>query len=217
MLRLTALLAAAFLFSAPRAGAQGRGGDSPGAERNSVWWGSVWGGFHFGDFIVDAPSSSEWDFDAGLNLRVSVERDLATPIAVGISAAQSRLPLSYTSGSGGGCPTRCNADATISSFAAFVRYGGGRGFHQVYEFAVGATHYTNFRRTADDTRLEPRNGNTDFSIAVGGGFGYGLSRDWQLVLIQDAQYGIHERPPDVVGGSRITRTYVTRLGLRVGW
>lgn len=222
MYRSVTFLAAAFLVllvPAPGAGAQNRGGDSGGADRTPVWWGSVWGGFHFGDFIVDAPTSSDWDFDAGLILRATFERDVASQLALGISAAQSRLPLSYRSdpGGGGGCPARCNADATISSLAAFVRYGGGRGFHQVYELAAGATHYSNFRRTADEAPLEPRSGNTDFSIAVGGGIGYGLSRDWQVVLIQDAQYGIHERPPDGVGGSRITRTYVTRLGLRVGW
>jgi hypothetical protein len=180
-----------------------------------LWWGSLWTGIQIGDFIDDAPTNASWDFDAGLMLRMTLERQLVDRLSVGVALNHTRLPLSYTSAASG-C-TRCNADASVTSYGGMIRYGGGLGFHQVYEVTMGVTRYGNFERASPKQSLPPSKGNTDFAFGAGAGFGYTLSRDWQVNLIQEVQYGFHERPPEGSGGSRITRGYVTRVGVRIGW
>jgi hypothetical protein len=198
------------LIAATQAGAQATASQEP-----RVWWGSLWTGIQIGDFIDDAPTSANWDFDGGLMFRLTLEREIVPRVSVGVAVNHARLPLSYTSVASG-C-TRCNADADVTSYGGIVRYGGGTGFHQVYEVTIGVTRYGNFERSSPKTPLPPSGGNTDFAFGAGAGFGYTLSRDWQINLIQDVQYGFHERPPEGAGGSRITRGYVTRIGMRIGW
>ncbi len=182
------------------------------------WFASVGSGLQWGVYIVDDASGGTWDFDAGFAWRGTVERMVTDRMAVGVAFNYSRLPLTWSAiGNVPTSCTRCAADGTVTSYGAHLRYGGGpQAFHQVIEGFVGALRYGNFTRTDDGTPLEPSS-NTDLAFGAGYGFGFTISRDWQLQLIQDALYSVHERSTQTLAGGRITRLYTTRLALRVGF
>jgi hypothetical protein len=187
------------------------------APRRSAWSASIGSGIQWGDFIVDQATLSSWDFDAGFPLRGTLERTVASRVSVGVAFSYARLPLTYTGLSVSPiCGGQCAADATISSYGALVRMGGGPGFHQVLEVFVGALRYGNFEQAAPRATLPPRS-NTDFAFGAGYGLGYGFANEWEFQLIQDALNSVHERSTLPGAGGRIARHYTTRLGLRVGF
>lgn len=197
--------------------AAGQAQDRGGTGRTPVWSASIGSGFQWGDYVVDQESASTWDFDAGFALRGTVEREVASRVAVGVAFTYARLPLTYASlGTGTTCAAQCAADATLTSYGGLVRIGGGPGFHQVIELFMGAVRYGNFERASPRETLPPES-NTDFAFGAGYGFGYSLASDWQVVLMQDATYAMHERSTLPQGGGRVARNYMTRLGLRVGF
>ena len=206
------LVGAALLATlGPRAaGAQGR---RAGGEPR--WFASAGAGFQWGDYVTDPGSGSTWDFDAGFTLRGTVEREVASRVALGIAFNYARLPLTYASSGAAGSCQACAADATVTSYGGLVRIGGGPAFHQVVEVFIGALRYGNFEQASPRQALPPTS-NTDFAFGAGYGFGYSLASDWQVVLMQDALYSMHERST-VPQGGRVARQYTTRLGLRVGF
>lgn len=195
--------------------AQERGGVF-GGNRTPVWFASVGTGFQVSDYVVDDASSSTWDFDAGFMLRGSVEREIAQRVYVGVAFNYARLPLTYASTGASSTCARCAADATVSSYGGTVRLGGGPGFHQVIELFLGALRYGNFEQKAPQGPLSPSS-NTDFAFGAGYGFGYSLSSDWEVLLVQDAVNALHERSTSAQAGGRLARHYTTRLGVRVGF
>lgn len=216
-LLIVALLATALLVPA-RGAAQERGREraprSSGGSTNPRWFASLGAGFQVGDYVVDDASQSTWDFDAGVGLRADLTREVAPRVAVGVAFNYARLPLTWAStGATIGC-ARCSADATVSSYGALARFGGGLGFHQVAELFLGAMRYGNFVQHATGTTLAPTS-NTDVAFGAGYGFGYGISPDWQVVLVQDVLNSLHERSE--LGGGRMSQHYTTRLGVRVGF
>lgn len=185
-----------------------------------TWFSTLGVGLHFGAFIVDDGSDATWDFDAGVAWRGTLERNVVSDISVGIAWQYARLPLSYRSLSQSGtCAVACAADATVGFLGLVGRSGGGGlGFQRLIEVSVGALRYGSFQgTTAGVGRLAPESGNTDFAMGFGGGFGYGITPDWQVMLVQDALYSIHERSLSPMGAGRITQHYSTRLGVRIGW
>jgi hypothetical protein len=195
--------------------AQRRRPESSQPAETPKWWGSASIGYLVGDLIHDAATTSSWDFDTGFAWRVSLERSLAPLFSAGIAWSTSRLPLSYTSQ---GTCTRCQADANVSTFAAVGRLmTSPRRLHQVVELNLGVVRYDAFERVSPKQELQPHDGNTDFMIGAAGGLGFALARDWQIALLQDWNMSFHERPPDGVGGGRTSRTYTSRMSLRVGF
>jgi hypothetical protein len=187
------------------------GGNAP------VWFASAGAGMQWGAYIVDDRSQSIWDFDAGFSLRGGIEREVAPRFTLGLAFNYARLPLNLrsTAQATTGCRS-CAADATISSYGASMRYGGGLGFHQVIEGFVGAMRYGNFTPAAGGQGLAVTP-NTDFAFGGGYGFAYGIAPDWQVQLIQDGLYAIHERSTLGLGGGRIVRHFNSRLAVRVGF
>lgn len=187
-------------------------------QRPPRWFASGGVGLNWGQvYIVDQATTSAWDFDAGFLLRGTIEREVAPRLAVGLAFSYSRLPLTYNAlGATTGPCVRCAADATVSSWGALVRHGGGPGIHRIIEVFAGAIRYGNFTEAATGTTLAPSS-NTDFAFGAGYGFGVSISQDWQVTLVQDAAYAIHERSTLSQAGGRVSRHYSTRLGLRVGF
>ncbi len=182
------------------------------------WFASAGTGIQTSGFLVDDPSGSSWDFDAGFGVRLSLERQFSQQLAAGIVFNRARLPLQYdnlANATGGTC-TPCAADATVASYGALFRYGGGRGLHQVIEVFAGALRYGNFTETQGGTSLPPTS-NTDLAFGAGYGFGFNLASDWQVTLMQDAFSSVHERSTLAQAGGRINRHFMTRLTLRVGF
>jgi hypothetical protein len=214
LLSALVLAVAAALAPAIATAQDGRGVFS--GTREPVWFASISTGFQLGEYIVDDASSSIWDFDAGFMLRSTIEREVARHVYAGLAFNYARLPLTYTSTGGSGSCARCAADGTISSYGALVRLGGGPGFHQILELFIGALRYGNFEQQTPRGTLPPSS-NTDFAFGAGYGFGYTLSRDWSVQLVQDATNALHERSTSQQAGGRLARHFATRLGVRVGF
>ncbi len=194
----------------------------PAAPREPVWFTTLGVGLQFGGvYIVDDATQSTWDFDAGIAWAGTVERNVSRDIAVGLAWQYARLPLAYRSLSQTGpCTPGCGADATVAYAGVLGRYGGGGlGFQRILELSVGAMRYGSFEATpgSGGGRLAPESGNIDFAVGVGGGFGYGISQDWQVMIVQGAMNTIHERSQSPSGAGRITQHYSTRVGVRIGW
>ena len=196
---------------------EGRPREAPQGATTPRWFASAGPGMQWGPYIVDDASQSIWDFNAGFSLRGSIEREVAPLLAVGLAFNYARLPLDFerTAQVITGCRV-CAADATVSSYGAVMRYGGGQGFHQVIEGFVGALRYGNFTLAAGGEG-DPVITNTDFAFGGGFGFAYGIAPDWQVQLIQDGLYAVHERSTLGLGGGRIVRHFNTRLALRIGF
>lgn len=177
------------------------------------WFATAGPGMVWGPYVVDDATNSAWDFDAAFSLRGSLEREVARYTSVGVAFNFARLPLTFNDLSGGGGCTRCDGDATVSSYGAMFRYGGGTGFHQVIEGFMGALRYGNFDVPGKNISVS----NTDFAFGGGYGFGYTMARDWQLQFVQDGLYAVHERSTAGQGGGRFARHFNTRLSLRVGF
>lgn len=207
------LLALALIATVPRPIKAQFGANDTASPR---WFGSVWGGFQFGGFVPDDKSNATWDFDTNWQLRGTLEREVASRVAVGLAFSYARLPLTYSTTVGTSC-VQCAADATVTAYGGLVRFGGGPGFHQVAEVFIGALRYDNFEQVSPRTKLVPASGNTDFAFSLGYGFGYSLAEDWQVLLVQEYLNALHERATQVTGGGRLTQHYTTRLGLRVGF
>jgi hypothetical protein len=208
-------LVVALTLTATSARAQdGRGVFS--GTREPTWFASISSGFQLGEYIVDDASSSIWDFDAGFMLRGTIEREVARHVYAGVAFTYARLPLTYSSTAFSSPCSRCAADGTISSYGALVRVGGGPGFHQILELFIGALRYGNFEQKTPRGTLPPSS-NTDFAFGAGYGFGYTLSRDWSVQLVQDATNALHERSTSQQAGGRLARHFATRLGVRVGF
>ena len=84
------------------------------------------------------------------------------------------------------------------------------------EIGLGATMYSNFRTRAGGERLPPASPDVDVALAIGYGFGYVLSPNMQLNLVQDLSLSLHQRTGLAGGTSATSQQYTTRIGLRVG-
>lgn len=212
LVTLLVLLVPSTLLGQRRRGG-GRGGGGPSSRE---WFASASAGLQFGDYVTDESSNSIWDFDASFATRATIEREIAPGLGVGLMFSYARQPLTYQTITPSTTACRvCAADATVSSYGAYLRYGGGPGFHQLFEGFLGATRFGNFTDRSGQTL--PPVSNTDISFGIGAGFGYGFGQDWEMFVMQDAINAIHERGSALQGGDRVARTLMTRLGIRVGF
>jgi hypothetical protein len=164
--------------------------------------------------IYDPESNSVWDFGTIVQFRGTLERDFQRGMSLGVAGTLARAPLSY---SGPECETIiCDADLTLWQALGLFRIGGGGlGFHQVIEIAAGVTGFSNFSRR-DGGTVGPGTV-VDPTFKIGYGFGYSLSPNTQLTLLQEVGLMIHERGDRPAGDeSNVPRTWATRVGLRFG-
>jgi opacity protein-like surface antigen len=212
------------LLSAPASAQLGR---FPTGRQSGVddpkWWGSIWGGYQWSNAVDDERSAGYWDFDAGWVIRGTFEREIGRQTAIGVAFNYVRVPLTFESYLVSGsrppgtpqCAT-CDATATIASFGLLLRSGGGRGLHPVFEGFLGAMQFSKFEFKVASAQPSDPIEDTDFAFAVGTGFGYALSRDFQLIALYELSRNVHERSRQTQGG-RVTQHHGTRVGLRVGF
>jgi len=179
--------------------------------------------------VFDGNTSSEWDFGNRTNwqYRASLEKAIQNQSSIGIVGTYVRVPFTYRSintavvftpgpGTGATCSV-CEAHLDMESLAATFHAGGGMGFHQVLEVSAGATAYRNLKRDSDGAALAPAKGNIDGSFLFGYGFGYGLSEDTEVVLVQDYGLVMHESKNLPTGTSNTNTVRSLRIGLRFGF
>src|SRR5262245_18457867 len=122
------LLAGALPASAqfPLPGRRAGGIDPP-------YWVGLAYGYVSGMTINDGASAATWQFGYASELRASIEKTIQSGITIGASAGFATAPLTYVSNSfSAACGSQCAANADITQYMAFVRAGGGPGFHGVY-------------------------------------------------------------------------------------
>lgn len=194
----------------------GRGGGMGGYDDAPKWWASAWGGYQWSNQVGDPATNSTWNYDSNWSLRLTAEREVAPRTTIGLAWNYSRMPLAVVGNSSAtACRTGCAAEGTISSYGVTLRSGGGPGFHIVYEGFLGATQYSNFSVEGAGAAAFADVKDTDFAWAFGTGFGYSLSRDFQLVGMFEYGNSVHEKSGDLFQ-RRTTQHYTTRIGVRVG-
>jgi hypothetical protein len=185
--------------------------------------------------VNDGASRSTWDFGQRTNWQYlgSLEKTIQNQSSIGIVVTFAHLPFTYrntsvnfpdscpactsTVSQGASCGGQCAAHLDMMSLAAQFHAGGGTGFHQVLDAALGATEYRNLKRDSDGALLAPAKGNVDWSFDIGYGFGYGLSNSTEITLTQDYGLVLHESTGLPSGTSNTNTLRLTRLGIRFGF
>ena len=210
-----ALIASVVLTSA----AQAQIGRPPPRPRSLTWVSASVGVMELSD-VADGSTNSEWLFGNTVQYRLSVELPIENQSSLGISGAFARAPLRYAPLDvvNPGCSFTCDADATVTQL--MVTFHAGRsalGFHQIIDISLGAIGYSGFRARASGERLEPRQLDADLAGGIGYGFGYALSPDMQITLVQEGFLSVHQRTGLDNGANTIGRQFVLRLGTRFGF
>jgi hypothetical protein len=171
--------------------------------------------------VQDGSTGSDWLFGNAVQYRFSLETPIQLGTTIGVTGAFARVPVTYRTNSVGGasgCGFACDADATVTELAATLHAGGGNviGFHQVIDISIGAIGYSGFRARTSGARLPPTKLDADFLASLGYGFGYAISPDMQITLVQEGSITLHQRTGVAAGENTMGRQYITRLGVRFG-
>ncbi len=188
----------------------------------TAWLGLGIGAFNAGH-VADGKTGTTWDFGNRMSpqYRLTLERAFRSGMSVGVAGTMVRAPIRYTAEAGAlpevtaVCASSCPADVDVYSLYALFHAGGGAGFHQVVEAALGVTSYRNFRLESDGTRLPPDE-ERDLAFAFAYGFGYSLSPRTAVNLVQEYGLNFHESRGAPSNASNTLRFTNTRLGLRFG-
>src|SRR5438094_5100117 len=171
--------------------------------------------------VHDGSTQSDWEFGNAVQYRVSLELPIQYQSTVGISGSFAPVPPTYTQLGVGtiGCPSQCDADATVTSLMATFHAGGrgGIGFHQIIDISIGATGYSAFRARGSGEQLPPRQLDADLSGGIGYGFGYAFSPDVQITLVQEGFLTVHQRTGVGASENTLGRQFILRLGTRFGF
>jgi hypothetical protein len=200
------------------------------------WWISGGAAAVILNDISDGATRSTWTFgsDPLWQMRGTIERALDDATTLGISAGYGVVnlaltPMTYTAATlptlpalPTQCATGCDAQTQLWTLMGQFRSGGTGGFHTLFEAAGGVTGFRDMRIRADSSgvagiALGPTKGQYDLSGTLGAGFGYGLSSNLHLALVQEYGMGWHAKAdlPDGVG--RTWRARTTRASVRLGF
>lgn len=199
------------------AGAQiGRGRAGAGADPG--YWVGLSYGYVSGATISDGSSATTWEFGYTSQLRASIEKTMQHGVTLGASAGFATAPLTYISNSfSASCAGSCLANANITQYMAFLRSGGGAGFHGVYSLEAGMTEFSKFRTRDGDAALAPTNAKYDFSFGVGFGFGYGFSQSTEVYAGEQWDLVLHPQGDAAGTNTNAPRISTFRAGFRVGF
>ena len=214
-------IACAVLIAATAAplGAQISRGRQGGFAAGPEYWVGLSYGYVDGLTLNDGHSNSIWQFRYTSQLRATLEKTISGNVSVGASAGFSNPRLSYIGRSTGDpCGATCQADAQVTQYMAFVRTGGGLGFHALGNLEAGVTEFSKFRDRTTGTSLAPTGSSYDFTFGLGGGFGYGISQNTDLYIGEQWDLVLHPQG-DVTGAqsSSAPRVSTFRAGARVGF
>lgn len=195
-------------------------GRAPTRRQPSLTWVSASVGVMELSDVQDGSTDSEWVFGNTILYRLSVELPIENQSTFGISGAFARVPLRYQPLGiiNPACSPSCDADATVTQLMATFHAGRtGLGFHQIIDISLGAVGYSGFRARASGERLPPRQLDADLAGGIGYGFGYALSPDMQITLVQEGFLTVHQRTGLDSGANTVGRQFVLRLGTRFGF
>jgi hypothetical protein len=191
-----AMLSAALAFASQTARAQDlpRLPRAAGPVEPDYWVGLSYGVMD-GVTLNDGATGNTWQFGYSQVIRAAVEKRLARGITAGVSAAYSTASLQYvTQGSSNtACFGVCDAKADITQYLAFIRGGGGLGFHGIYNLDGGVTSYSNFRESTSNSALPPSSATYDFTFGFGGGLGYGISSTSEVYVAEQTYLILHSQ------------------------
>ena len=211
--RSIALAASALLASTAHA----QIGRAPPRQPSLTWVTASVGVMELSD-VQDGSTSSEWHFGNTVQYRLSVELPIENQSTFGISGAFARVPLRYQPLGAFNPACLCDADATVTQLMATFHAGRtALGFHQIIDISLGAIGYSGFRWRASGQRFPPRPLDADLAGGIGYGFGYALSPDMQVTLVQEGFLSVHQRTGLDNGANTIGRQFVLRLGTRFGF
>ena len=200
------------------------------------WWFSGGAAAIVLNDISDGATRSNWKFgsDPLWQMRGTLEKALDMATTIGISAGYGvvdlRLsPLIYPADKPlpspalpAPCIVGCDAQTQLWTLMGQFRSGGSSGFHTLFEAAGGMTAFREMRLRSDSSgvvgvALGPKKGQYDVSGTLGAGFGYGLSSNLHIALVQEFGIGWHAKTdlPDGIG--RTWRVRTTRASLRFGF
>ena len=200
------------------------------------WWTSGGAAAVILNDISDGATRSTWTFgsDPLWQMRGTIEKALDEATTLGVSAGYGVVnlalaPLTYTAAKPPTspalptqCATGCDAQTQLWTLMGQFRSSGGAGFHTLFEAAGGVTGFRDMRLRADSAgvagiALGPAKGQFDLSGTLGAGFGYGLSSNLHIALVQEFGMGWHAKAdlPDGVG--RTWRVRTTRASIRLGF
>jgi hypothetical protein len=226
---LLRVLLAAFVFSllcgATPLSAQIRG--RPVQQSNNYgWWFSGGAGAASISAINDGASSSTWNFgtDPLWQFRGTLERAIDDATTIGVSAGYGVVdviltPFSTTAvptlpGQTPVCTLGCDGEVQLWSLMGQFRSGGGTGFHTLFEASGGVTGFRNLRTKDTKEAIGAAKGQYDITGTLGAGFGYPLSRDMVIAIVQDFGIGLHAKDDLPSGMSRTYRVRNLRASLR---
>lgn len=186
--------------------------------------------------ISDGATRSTWKFgsDPLWQMRGTLEKALDEATTIGVSAGYGVVdltlsPLTYTAAKPptspelpAQCATGCDAQTQLWTLMGQFRSGGSSGFHTLFEAAGGVTGFRDMRVRADSSgvagaALGPKKGQFDLSGTLGAGFGYGLSSNLHIALVQEFGMGWHAKSDLPDGTGRTWRVRTTRASLRFGF
>ena len=200
------------------------------------WWFSGGAAAIVLNDISDGATRSTWKFgsDPLWQMRGTLEKALDMATTIGISAGYGvvdlRLsPLIYPADKPlpspalpAPCIVGCDAQTQLWTLMGQFRSGGSSGFHTLFEAAGGMTAFREMRLRSGSSgvggvALGPKKGQYDVSGTLGAGFGYGLSSNLHIALVQEFGIGWHAKTdlPDGIG--RTWRVRTTRASLRFGF
>ncbi|HEY5062987.1 MAG TPA: hypothetical protein VII52_15715 [Gemmatimonadaceae bacterium] len=204
---------------APRAEAQmprTRGGDY-GTEPG--YWVGLSLGYLESSQIIDGQTGNQWTFGYTSQIQATFEKTLQRGVTVGVSAGFATAPLTYEGfsfNSFNSCGGSCQANADISQYMAFVRFGGGLGFHPIYSFEAGVTEFSNFREQVTNQTLDPIDAAYDFSFGGAGGGSYGFSPTVDAYVTGQFDLILHPQGNTTTITSA-PRQWTYRAGFRIGF
>jgi hypothetical protein len=211
---------AVFVAGATGAGAQISRGRPGAFSAGPSYWVGLSYGYMDGLTLNDGHSNSTWAFRYTSQLRATLEKSMSGGFSLGASAGFSNPKLSYvgrTVGDPCGPGTAaCQADAQVTQYMAFIRSGGGLGFHGLFQLEAGATQFARFRDRSTGNTLGSSDAKYDFTFGFGGGFGYGISPNTDFYISDQLDIVLHPQG-DIPESSSAPRVTVFRVGARIGF
>jgi len=166
--------------------------------------------------VNDGTTNSSWDFSDATQFTVALERNFGAGASLGVRGTTARVPLRYSSITGGDVLFGTDADASVSQLLGSLHVVGGSQFHTVLELSAGATFYYNFSARGSDASIGPRTADPDFSFGFGYGVGYNISPRFSVDVVQDQNTTLHQKSGLGAGQSTSARLTGTRIVGRFG-
>jgi hypothetical protein len=170
--------------------------------------------------MSDNATGTLWNFGSSTQIRATLEKKLDAGVTGGIAAGFATAPLTYgpatpSVGVGGCQEFGCQANADVTQYLAFIRGGGGTGFHAIYNIEGGVTQFANFREQGTNNKLAPAKGGNDLTFGIGYGFAYGLSTNADAYVGQSWDFILHKQISTTTTSA--PRVNMIRAGMRFGF